>query len=127
MFRQKVVYKAIKKALALDFINWNKIRYPLIGQDSIISMLIHDVFGGEILKTHYKKGWHFYNKVDGVRIDLARANALKSSSDIAFEDVPATPEEAAGYFDKTDYFNFLMKFVSIFEETVGLGVKPQIS
>ncbi len=39
-------------------------------QTSLISLLIHDIFGGEILKTHKNKGWHFYNRIEGKRIDF---------------------------------------------------------
>ena len=59
MLNKNVIYEALKRSLTPD---------P--GQDSVISLLIHDVFGGEILKTHAKKKWHFYNRIDGERVDF---------------------------------------------------------
>jgi len=96
-------------------------KIPAIEQDSLISHLVHDVFGGEILKTPRKRGWHFYNRVDGLRIDFTRSELSKSSNEKLFEDIPATPEETSLYFEKEQYSSFLMNFVRIFEEIVGLN------
>jgi hypothetical protein len=90
-------------------------------QDPFISTLIHDIFGAEILKTHNKKGWHFYNRLNGERIDLAAAEIQNSVDENTFEDIPSSPCEASDYFAREDYSAFLMKFIREFEETVGLG------
>jgi hypothetical protein len=89
-------------------------------QDSLISLLIHDVFGGEILKTHHKYGWHFYNRIDGKRIDFARSKMARLVEDNQFEDIPATPDETYTYFDHSEYSTFLMRFIWAFEDAIGL-------
>jgi len=89
-------------------------------QDSLISLLIHDVFGGEILKTHHKFGWHFYNRIDGKRIDFARSKMARLVEDNKFEDIPATPDETYTYFDHSEYSTFLMRFIWAFEDAIGL-------
>lgn len=94
---------------------------PAIDQDSMISHLVHDVFGGEILKTRRKRGWHFYNRVDGLRIDFTRSEISKSSNEKKFEDIPATADETSACFEKEQYSFFLMNFVRSFEEIVGLN------
>jgi hypothetical protein len=120
MFYKRVVQKALKSTWEFD--NKPGLTHASISsdQDSIVSKLIYDIFGGEILKTPKKKGWHFYNRIDGERIDLTGAVTQKSIDNNKFEDIPATPTETSGYFDKVDYLTFLMKFVSAFEESVGL-------
>lgn len=90
-------------------------------QDTIISLLIHDIFGAEILKTHKQKRWHFYNRINGERIDLAEAETLNPVVENTFEDIPSSPCEASDYVAREDYLTFLMKFIREFEETVGLG------
>lgn len=90
-------------------------------RDTVISMLVHDIFGAEMLKTHKKKGWYFYNRINGERIDLAASEKVKSGFENTFEDIPASPREASAYFAGEDYSAFLMKFIREFEETVGLG------
>jgi hypothetical protein len=89
--------------------------------------LIHDIFGGEILKTHKKKGWHFYNRINGERIDFTRSKKRKSLSDKSFEDIPSNPDETNKYLSQEDYSNFFMRFVRTFEEAVGLDrSKPEV-
>lgn len=121
MLRRKIVKEVLKETLALDFTKKKSRMNPATDQDSVISMLIHDIFGGEILKTHKRKGWYFYNRINGVRVDFTGAETEKSKDTIKFEDIPTTPDETSGYFDKTDYSTFFMRFVRAFEETIGLG------
>lgn len=85
-----------------------------------IAMMIFDIFGGEILKTHHKNDWHFYNRINSSRIDLTKIEKDESLSPIVFEDIPSSPEEIHNYFDKEDYLTLLMRFVRAFEEAVGL-------
>jgi hypothetical protein len=120
MFNKMVVYEALKKSMALES---SRRSSPVIQpgvQDSFVSLLIHDVFGGEILKTHGKKDWHFYNRIDGERIDFSGSELQKSAEDNKFEDIPSTPDETHSYVDQTDYSTFFMRFVRAFEETIGL-------
>jgi len=120
MFNRNIVRKALYKTFASDIRKGrSRIRIHR-GQDCVISMLIHDIFGGEILKTHENNGWHFYNRIGGERIDFADMETEKPVEIDKFEDIPSNPAETSGYFDKTDYFDFLTKFVRAFEETVGL-------
>src|ERR1035437_233098 len=101
MLSRKIIKEVLKRTLALDFTKGMSSMNPATDQDSVISMLIHDIFGGEILKTHKRKGWYFYNRINGVRIDFTGAETEKSKDDIKFEDIPTTPDETSGYFDKT--------------------------
>lgn len=113
IFNSSVVHKALKKS--------RNQKIPAIYQDSLISQLIHDIFGGEILKTRWKRGWHFYNRVDGLRVDFTKSETSKSSKAKKFEDIPATPEETSACFENEQYSFFLMNFVRSFEEIVGLN------
>ena len=124
MFDKTVVKKALKRTWALDQIPG---RIPNSSDDdksSVTSQLIHDLFGGEILKTHVKKSWHFYNRIDGERVDFTESEMDKFTKENGFEDIPSTPDETYAYFEQEDYSTFLMRFVRTFEETVGLGKYP---
>jgi hypothetical protein len=112
MFDLMIVHEALKRSRTPEV--------PPEDQDSLISMIIHDFFGGEILKTPGKKGWHFYNRIDGLRIDFTRLEMDKSCKEKHFEDIPATPDEAYSYFEKEQYSSFLVRFIRAFEESVGL-------
>lgn len=120
MFDRMVVHEALKRSCEPDNTPGCTANNPADGHDSVISLLIHDIFGGEILKTHNKKGWHFYNRINGERIDFTGLAIDKSSEDNQFEDIPSSPDETHNYFEAEDYSTFFMKFVRTFEEAVGL-------
>jgi len=115
------VKTALRGSLASENTKGKKIYRVLAGLDSIVSLLIHDIFGGEILKTPMKNGWHFYNRIEGNRIDFTNLNKMKSSEALQFEDIPSGPAETRNYFAREDYYTFFMRFILIFEEIVGLN------
>jgi hypothetical protein len=115
MVNKKIVYKALERSQ--EFENLKPAAKAKI-QDILISLLIHDIFGGEILKTHMRKKWHFYNRIDGERIDFTKT---RKSVGTSFEDIPVTSDETSNYIDQADYSSFFTKFIRAFEETVGLG------
>ena len=81
MFDRFVVSEALKNCLAHDS-NRNDTCKTDLEQTSLISLLIHDIFGGEILKTHKNKGWHFYNRIEGNANRFYESDINKSSDDI---------------------------------------------
>lgn len=120
MFDRMVVQEALKRSCEPDNTPGWTANNPAGGDDSVISLLIHDIFGGEILKTHKKEGWHFYNRINGERIDFTGSEIDRSSEENRFEDIPSSPDETHNYFEQEDYSTFFMKFVRTFEEAVGL-------
>jgi hypothetical protein len=127
MIDRFVVTEALKHCLSGDSGGNSGDKHDL-EQTSLISLLMHDLFGGEILKTHKKKGWHFYNRIEGKRIDFTGSDLKNSPEDIKFEDIPSSPDETYSYFEDEDYSIFLMKFIWAFEEAVGLDkYKPTLT
>ena len=45
-------------------------RNPARGQCNVTALLLNELFGGEILKTPLPEGDHFYNRIEGERVDL---------------------------------------------------------
>ena len=120
MFDKIIVQKALKSSWISEN---NPGSIPVNSADdksSEISQLIYDLFGGEILKTHKQKGWHFYNRINGERIDFTRSKIKKIAGNNHFEDIPSTSEETHNYFEQEEYTTFLMRFIWAFEEAVGL-------
>lgn len=64
---------------------------PADGQCSVTALVIHDLFGGEIVKTMAPGGWHFYNRIDGKRYDFTH---MQFAEEIDFLDIPSNREEA---------------------------------
>lgn len=119
MFNRMVVHRALKSSWALDTNPCWTSENPPDRQGSVTSLLIYDIFGGEILKTHKKKGWHFYNRIDGERMDFTISEMNKSSEEYCFEDVPSNPDETYKYFEQEEYSTLFMRFIRAYEETVG--------
>jgi len=120
MVNRKIVQQALKQAWksvdSLGFTRGNQTD----SRSGIISQLIYDIFGGEILKTHEKRGWHFYNRIEGERIDFTISEMSKFSIYNNAEDILSTPEEVHNYFEQENYLTFYMRFINAFEEIVGL-------
>jgi hypothetical protein len=125
MIDNTLVYKAVKRSLKTEKLQGMKKRNPAEGKDGVVSLLIHDIFGGEILKTKMKSRWHFYNRIDGKRLDFTINDETKSYGDYSFEDIPSSPSETYSYVDKEEYSTFLMRFIMVFEEAVGLNKHQQ--
>ena len=121
MFDRMVVQEAIKRSWALDNNPGWSHAFPVDSLTGETSLLIYNIFGGEILKTREKNGWHFYNRINGERIDFSKSELNKSAEDSQFEDLPSNPDEANQYFEEEDYSSFFTKFVSTYEEAVGLN------
>jgi hypothetical protein len=64
---------------------------PARGQCNVTAMLVHELFGGEILKTPLPEGDHYYNRLDGKRVDLTDSQFDRP---IAYADLPSDRTEA---------------------------------
>lgn len=73
---------------------------PAAGQCGVSALVAQDHLGGEILKTRYGAIWHFYNLIDGERVDFTET---QFSAPIAYDDVPSTREEAFGDTNAEQY------------------------
>jgi hypothetical protein len=116
-----IVQEALRRSQDLDIKPGLNQKRPINGQDIVISLLIHDIFGGEILKTRKKKRWHFYNRIEGLRVDFSKTVICKTHDENILEDLPVTPDETCNYLEQDDYSTFFVRFINAFEETVGLN------
>jgi hypothetical protein len=64
---------------------------PAAGQCNVTALLVHELFGGELLKTRLPEGDHFYNRIDGVRFDFTESQFAHT---IVYTDVPTTRGDA---------------------------------
>jgi hypothetical protein len=90
-FRQDRVAAALRKAWSLRTSGTWTAANPARGQCNVTALLVEELFDGEILKTPLPEGDHFYNRIDGRRIDLT---ASQFEAPIAYADLPSSREEA---------------------------------
>lgn len=74
---------------------------PAKGQCGVTSLIVQDSLGGEILKTQLPEGWHFYNRVNGIRYDFT---VSQFENDIRYTDVSSNRAEA---FQDTSLIQYL--------------------
>jgi hypothetical protein len=117
---RRLVQEVLKRVRTSDSALRQATGYDPAYQDTVVSLLIHDIFGGEILKTHKNEGWHFYNRINGERIDIT-GSTISATDDISYEDIPSSTSEPVDNFGREDYSTFFIRFVMAFEEAVGLG------
>nr|WP_245309494.1 hypothetical protein [Bradyrhizobium retamae] len=55
------------------------------------ALVVQAQLGGEILKTDVNGAWHFYNQVDGRRVDFTMS---QFDSPIGYDDQPSNRQEA---------------------------------
>lgn len=120
MLKKKIVQEALNRTWDWGFNPGTSPLNPANGQDKEISLLIFNLFGGEILKTPTKKSWHFYNRINGERLDFSKSKVGKIIKATRFKDIPSSPDEANQYIDQADYSRIYMNFVKAFEEILGL-------
>ncbi|QPF89267.1 YunG family protein [Bradyrhizobium commune] len=57
------VQRALRKAWSLSTASQWTSENPAAGQCNVTSLLVHELFGGELLKTPLPAGDHFYNRI----------------------------------------------------------------
>jgi len=120
-FDWTIVKEALRRALPPGEKQRGEAGLSSQNRDVEISVLINDVFGGEIVRTHTRRGWHFYNRINGERVDLAGQEETSSSDNSSFGQNSGATAETSGYYEQNDYTTFFLRFVTALEEAVGLG------
>lgn len=86
------VQRTLRKAWSLATARQWTAGNPAAGQCNVTSMLIHELFGGDLLKTPLPTGDHFYNRIEGKRYGFT---ASQFDRPIAYMDLPANRTETA--------------------------------
>ncbi|WP_314945452.1 hypothetical protein [Bradyrhizobium cosmicum] len=85
------VQGVLRKAWSLSTASKWTANNPAAGQCNVTSLLVHEVFGGDLLKTPLPAGDHFYNRIEGRRYDFT---ASQFDRPIAYLDLPAQRADA---------------------------------
>ena len=71
---------------------------PYKGQCGVTSIVINDLFGGKILKTNIDNQWHYYNRINGQRLDYT---SKQFDYDLNYQDIASSWDEA--YSDTNEF------------------------
>jgi len=85
------VQRALRKAWSLSTSSQWTADNPAAGQCNVTALLVHELFGGELLKTPLPAGDHFYNRIEGRRYDFT---ASQFDQPMAYADLPTNRDDA---------------------------------
>ncbi|MDA9425058.1 MULTISPECIES: YunG family protein [Bradyrhizobium] len=85
------VQSALRRAWSLSTASQWTASNPAAGQCNVTSLLVHELFGGDLLKTPLPAGDHFYNRIGDRRYDFT---ASQFDRPIVYVDLPASRAEA---------------------------------
>lgn len=89
-YDESVIRAALREAWSLETaVQWTR-ENPALGQCNVTAAVIFDLFGGDILRTELPGVWHYYNRIDGSRVDFTDS---QFSSPGALFDAPARYED----------------------------------
>jgi hypothetical protein len=85
------LFSVIQDAWSEETTSQRRPDLPSFGQGAATALVIHDLFGGEIVKTESPSGWHFYNIIEGERYDLTQGQFPEP---LGYSDDPSSRAEA---------------------------------
>lgn len=81
---KKNVLNALRQSWSAQSSSKWSVENPAKGQCGVTSLVVQDILGGEVRKTRLDEGWHFYNVINGERIDYTEE---QFSSKIDYQDI----------------------------------------
>ncbi len=80
---------------------------PASGQCNVTAVVIFDLFGGDLLRTKLQGVWHYYNRIDGQRMDLTDSQFVAPNALVAaprqYDDAPTTRDAAMTGIPQREY------------------------
>ena len=91
-YDETAIRRALRQAWSLETaVQWTP-ENPASGQCNVTAAVILDLFGGEILRTRLPDVWHYYNRIEGRRVDFTDS---QFSSPGALFDAPTRYDDEA--------------------------------
>jgi hypothetical protein len=85
------VQSALRQSWSLATARQWTLENPAAGQCNVTALVVYELFGGDLLKTHLAAGDHFYNRIGGRRYDFTEG---QFSQPITYMDLPASRADA---------------------------------
>jgi hypothetical protein len=109
------ILEMLKKCWSLETSSRYTPENPSRGQCGVTSLVIHDHFGGEIVKTKVGEVWHFYNFIAGNYYDFT---SQQFSTPLEYDYIVTNRAEALDDTDETQYNILSRRFQAILEQVV---------
>ena len=91
IFEPDVVARLLRRSWSVATASqWTEVN-PAAGQCNVTALLVHELFGGELLKTPLPDGDHFYNRIIGKRYDFTESQFEQA---VDYRDIVTTRADA---------------------------------
>lgn len=106
-FEEAAFRAALRTAWSLETaVQWTP-ENPASGQCNVTAAVVHDLFGGEIRRTLLGETWHYYNWIDGARVDLTDGQftdpGARFTAPDPYEDRPTNRDAALATIPDREY------------------------
>ena len=106
-FNERQVRDALEEAWSLDTaVQWS-VENPANGQCNVTAAVVHDLFGGDVLRTRLPDVWHYYNRINGQRMDLTDSQFTRPGARFAaptsYDDASCTRDDAMEGIPQREY------------------------
>lgn len=106
-YDEERIRAALHDAWSLETaVQWTR-ENPALGQCNVTAAVIHDLFGGEILRTRLPGVWHYYNCMNGKRVDFTDSQFTAPGPLFAapekYDDEPTTCDAAMTGIPQREY------------------------
>ncbi|WHA43386.1 hypothetical protein [Agrobacterium larrymoorei] len=91
MLTDDILLTVLNSAWSLKTSSKWSIENPAKGQCGVTSLIINDLLGGEIAKTDVSGEFHFYNLINGRRVDFTDSQFPAA---LEYDDIPSSRAEA---------------------------------
>lgn len=98
--QRKQIYEALIKSWSIETSSKWTIENPAKGQCGVTALVVQDIYGGELKKTKVRAAWHFYNFIEGQRIDFTEA---QFNGKLNYMDMESNREEAFADTNERQY------------------------
>ncbi len=99
-FNEQKTRAALRRSWSLETAKQWTAEAPYSGQCNVTAVVAQELFGGDILKTQLPEVVHFYNRIDGVVVDLTDD---QFDTPIPYDDAISNREEAMGWVLDSEY------------------------
>jgi len=114
-FEETKVLEALRKSWSLQTARQWRADNPALGQCNVTALVVHNLFGGEILKTRVAGGAHFYNRLEGRRFDFTSS---QFDVPVDYADDNASSEEARTGAAESEYETLKTCFLSHYDKMI---------
>jgi len=99
-FDEALLREVLEDAWSLDSASQWSLENPANGQCNVTAVVIQELFGGVILRTRYPNFWHYYNQIDGNRVDLTDSQFSRPDARVP---APESYDDDISDRDSADY------------------------